>query len=387
MERKITLITNYYPPEMGAASNRIALMANFFKEYNYDVQVLCPLPNYPTGQVFQSYQDKGGLTEEVNGIRVTRLNINPTNSTNLFRRFKAMISFAYSLWKHTRKHKSPELVLIQYSPQIVGVISCFLFRSKKHKIILNVSDLWPLAGKELGHLKPGPVYTALKYLERYAYRKAHFILGQSQEILDHIVALFPNKPSFLYRNFPDFDLPIIQEKKEGPVRFVYAGLMGVAQGVLSLCKHIKLPDNTELYIYGSGTESKALEVYITESEKPIFYKGSLSRKELHHKLMLYDITLVPLSQRIYGSVPSKIFEYTKLGLPLIYSGGGEGEGLVKTHKLGWVIKPQDYDALNMLIKKLADSTKLSKKNTIRNKSLKVFNAKIQFENFISFITQ
>ena len=63
------------------------------------------------------------------------------------------------------------------------------------------------------------------------------------------------------------------------------------------------------------------------SQKPncgIYLHGNLSRIELQARIKKMDFALVPLVSRIYGSVPSKIFEYSKMGFPLIYMGGGEG---------------------------------------------------------------
>ena len=51
----------------------------------------------------------------------------------------------------------------------------------------------------------------------------------------------------------------------------------------------------------------------------------MERSELHKTLKRFDIAIVPLTTRIYGSVPSKIFEYGSLGFPILYFGGGEGE--------------------------------------------------------------
>ena len=86
--------------------------------------------------------------------------------------------------------------------------------------------------------------------------------------------------------------------------------------------------------------------------------GRISREELHKVLQQYDIAIIPLRKRIYGSVPSKIFEYSKLGLPILYFGGGEGEGLVNNNNLGWVAKAGDYNTLNSIISQI-DKSKLS----------------------------
>ncbi len=53
---KILLVSNYYPPEKGAAPNRIQTLAENLSLHNYAVTVICPLPNYPTGSVFKGYK-------------------------------------------------------------------------------------------------------------------------------------------------------------------------------------------------------------------------------------------------------------------------------------------------------------------------------------------
>ena len=48
-------------------------------------------------------------------------------------------------------------------------------------------------------------------------------------------------------------------------------------------------------------------------------------------------------------MPSKIFEYAYLGLPMVYFGGGEGESVVRENNLGWVVEVGDYSLLNKTI--------------------------------------
>lgn len=183
----------------------------------------------------------------------------------------------------------------------------------------------------------------------------------------------------MYRNFPDFDPPSISKTiNHDEKKLVYAGLLGVAQGILELCHEIELPDDWEFHIYGEGTQRVAIENYLNTSTKRITYKGSLSRKLLHQELLSYDMTIIPLVKRIYGSVPSKIFEYGRLGLPMLYFGGGEGETLVQQYELGWVVPAGNYTILNEQLHTLIGVVWPSKEE-IQKRSLNAFDAQYQFE--------
>ena len=79
----------------------------------------------------------------------------------------------------------------------------------------------------------------------------------------------------------------------------------------------------------------------------------MTREELHGELLQYDISIIPLLNRIYGSVPSKIFEYARLGIPMLYFGGGEGEDIINEFNLGWIAEPTNYEALNEVISSIS----------------------------------
>ena len=239
-------------------------------------------------------------------------------------------------------------------PLLVAFTATWFLRSKKRKLILNVSDLWPLAGLELGVFKKNMVYKMLEKLESFNYKQADLVLGQSKEILTHIKSKYPNKDIFLYRNFPNFEPPNIIKKgfELGKLTIVYAGLLGVAQGIYKLCQNLDF-SHVQLHIYGAGAERQKIKEFIENNPNlDIVYHGEVSRKKLHLEITKYDVTIIPLLNRIYGSVPSKIFEYALLGMPMIYFGGGEGEKLIEKYNLGWVAQVGDYDDLNRSISKI-----------------------------------
>lgn len=387
--KPILIVTQYFPPEIGAASNRISQLANGLQNEGFEVTVLTPLPNYPTGKIFEGYQHNNASQINETGVKIYRLWIYPSNSKNKFVRLFSMLSYSLSLIWFFIKNEIPDKVIIQSPPLIVAFTSVLFLKRKERKVILNVSDLWPLAGLKLNAFKRNFSYTILEKIERFNYKKADLVLGQSNEIITHVKSIVPEKPCFLYRNFPEFNATEINEiesAKSGKIKLVYAGLLGVAQGVLELCKHIDTT-NVEFHIYGSGHEATAIQTYLkTSKEKDITYHGNLSRNNLHQVLISYDLTIVPLLTRIYGSVPSKIFEYAKLGLPILYFGGGEGEDLVKKYSLGWVAEAGNYKALNTVISKLKpDQLTDNYKAEIRKTALENFSFDAQIDNLLPFL--
>jgi glycosyltransferase involved in cell wall biosynthesis len=228
------------------------------------------------------------------------------------------------------------------------------------------------------------------FFERFIYSKANIIFGQSNEIITHIHSIFPEKKCYLYRNFPDhkgIELQFNNNNNE-PIKLFYAGLLGIAQGVFELCQEIDLQHlNMELHIYGEGAEKVKIEDLIRKNpQKKIFFHGMIDRNKLHENLKMFDVAIVPLKKRIYGSVPSKIFEYSALGLPVLYFGGGEGETIIEDYKLGWLANVGDFDSLNDTLiemsKKGKEAIQIMKKQVFES-AQKKFNLDYQLKKLIN----
>ena len=384
--KDIFIITSYFPPETGAASNRMFHLAEGLKNRGFKVSVLTPLPNYPTGKIFEHYKGKFKTSTSENGVMIHRLWIYASNSKNKLLRLIAMLSYSFSLVWFFLWNKIPKQVIVQSPPLLVAFTSMLFLSSKNRRLVLNVSDLWPIAGLELGAFKRNFSYSLLERIEYFNYKNADLVLGQSDEILSHVLEMFPKKETALYRNYPDFEAPQIpasNPSEEKRITIVYAGLLGIAQGIFKLCESLDY-QSYEFHIYGKGAEQKKIETFIkSNSQLPIFYHGEVTREELHKVLLKYDLNIIPLLNRIYGSVPSKIFEYAKLGLPMLYFGGGEGEDIIIEHDLGWIAKAGDYDDLNRVISNIKKSDlNFGKKIQIQQTAVEHFDFNRQLDALI-----
>ena len=390
MSKNIVIISNYYPPEMGAAANRIKNLAEGLKDKGNKVTVICPLPNYPKGKIFEKYSGKFFVEEVMNQITVKRYWIFPSKSKNAIVRLFSMLSFASSFWFSffNLLRKKPDVFIIQSPPLLVALSGLLLTKVLRCKNILNVSDIWPLSALELEVIKKGFFYSFLEKIEKVNYKLADTIIGQSEEIITHIKGVV-DKEFLIYRNVPNYREYPAKEKSSGNLKIVYAGLLGYAQGILNICNQINFKEiGVELHIYGAGMEEDEVIELSKNPENNIFFHGIKTVEEIKEEIRKYDIGFVPLKNKIYGAVPSKIFELMQLGVPILYVGSGEAEEIIKTQKVGFFSEPNNFTALSKNISRLnnMDNTTYSdySKNSI-NAHIKEFNLEKQMDKLQNFI--
>ena len=321
---------------MGAAANRIKNLAEGLKKSGNKVTVICPLPNYPTGKIFKEYKGKFMVSENINGIIIKRCWIFPSKSKNAFARLLSMLSFAWSIWFnifYLLKNRS-KVFIIQSPPLLVSFSALVLSKFLRSKNVLNVSDIWPLSALELGVIKKGFFYSFLEFIERTNYKLADKIVGQSEETILHIRKIV-KKEFLVYRNVPKYIENIPKQKSKGNLKIVYAGLLGFAQGVLNICENIDFKNlEVEFHIYGAGMDEEKIKLISQEKSSNIFFHGLIKPENVSKEISKYDVGLVPLKNKIYGAVPSKIFELMQIGMPILFFGEGEGAKIIKDESIG-----------------------------------------------------
>jgi len=84
------------------------------------------------------------------------------------------------------------------------------------------------------------------------------------------------------------------------------------------------------------------------------------KKDMPFVLASLDISLVPLSARFPGTMPSKIYEALASGTPIIVAKGCEGENLVMEFNTGGCYEPGDSKNLADVLLELVGNTRLYK---------------------------
>lgn len=374
---------------MGAPSNRLLELAKGFMHRGWEVSVVTAMPNYPKGKIFERYRGRLYLKENIEDINVYRYWIYASNSVKSINRILSMVSFSVtSLFSFLQmKKENPDYILAESPPLTLSLTGYFLSKMTGSKFIMNVSDIWPLTAKELGYINDGKIYRQIEKLESYLYRKSFLCSGQSEEIITHISKIKKDNV-YLFRNGVDltrFKKPVPFENKNGTYRIVYAGLLGVAQGILGIVQNIDFKKlGTEFHIYGDGAERNAVIEYINNNkDRNVFLHESIRRDEIPDKLQEFYCTIIPLVRNIYGAVPSKIYEAMAAGLPILFSGSGEGEKIISDNNSGLVSAPKDYESLERNILKLKASIELRNSMSVncRKAAEEKFNREKLIEEF------
>ncbi len=390
---KLAIITQYYKPEIGAPQNRLYELAIGLKKNGWEVAVITAMPNYPTGKIFESYRGKFLMTEFIDDMAIRRHWLYASNSKKALPRILSMITFSLTVFFSLRflsKGKF-DYIIVESPPLTLGISGYFLSRISKSKLIFNVSDLWPLSAKALGAISNGFLYKRLENLERFLYAKSFICMGQSQEIINYIESHGASK-TYLFRNGVDPQRFIgnIATAKKNNLKLVYTGLLGVGQGILDICKNINFNElGIQFHIYGSGVEKYEIERFLRNNpERGIFYHGTVSRNEIPLVLNEYSATLIPLARNILGAVPSKIYESMAAGLPILFSGDGEGRSIIEKYDLGWTSSAKDYKALKINIQRLfneEEKREIKRNNCIKAAS-ELFNRPKQIEDLHKYLT-
>lgn len=370
---KLAILTQYFYPETGAPQNRLLELAQLFMKDGWDVSVLTAMPNYPKGKIFDEYQGKLVMKEELNGMHIFRCWLYASNAPKSIPRIISMLTFSFTslFGRSFLKKFKPDYILVESPPLVLGVTAVILSRLCGAKLIMNVSDIWPLTAKELGSISDGKIYDTLEKLEKYIYKNSFLCTGQSEEITEHIKKS-GGKRTYLFRNGVDikrFEQDNNNKESSGSLRIIYAGLIGLAQGIPDIAMNVDFAGaGTELHIYGEGGEKEMLQEYLKKNPgKKVFLHKSVKRDEIPALLMQHDCALIPLIKNIHGAVPSKIYEAMAAGLPVLFSGTGEGAKIISENKVGLVSSPKDFKGLEENIKKLIESQELRNEMSINGK--------------------
>ncbi len=368
---RILLLTQYFPPEIGAAQTRLFELGQELSTLGWEVEVLTALPNYPTGRVFEGYDVKKPLKEAIGRLSVVRVPLRPAQQ-GFADRLLCYFSFVRSAvrWGPTICVK-PDVLFVESPPLFIGHAGVHLSRHWSVPMVFNVSDLWPESAKFMGVVKNRLVLAGAEALELSYYRRASLVTGTSDEIIESVRRRCPSTDAEVITNGVDIDRfgpQFINEEArsllgdQDRVTFTYAGVMGLAQGlnqVLDVAASVRDLHQVQFVLIGDGADRESLRRRIdVENLHNVRLLQAQPKEKIPALLAASQVGFHVLKFAIPGAVPSKIYEAMASSLPILFAGEGEGARRVLKAGAGLTVPYGDIRALEEAVRRLASNPDL-----------------------------
>ena len=363
---RLLILSQYYAPEIGAAQTRLAALARALIRRGHEVEVVTAMPNHLFGRTLAGYRSRVYMREEIDGVRVHRTWIYAATGTG-GRRIASYLSFAGTSLIGLLRARRPDAIFVESPPLFLSVPGWITAKLRRVPLIFNVADLWPDAVRELGVMNGGPLLRAAEQLEAWTYRRATMI----NVVTDGIARrLRENKhvPVSKLRYLPNgVDIETFEPRARSrelaqklrlddrPV-FLYVGTHGLAHALDHLIAAAAQVPEALVLLVGAGTTKSTL-VELARDQENVRFVEPVPLAEMSEYFSLAYASIVPLvrCEVNRGARPSKLFASLACGVPVIYSGEGEGAVIVADANAGLVVPPEDSRAIANAMRRLIDA--------------------------------
>ena len=361
---RILLLTQFYPPEVGAAQNRLSDLTKRLIALGHQVEVLTAMPNYPHGKVFPDYRRRRVIEEVIDQARVIRTWIFVRGQRGFLLRLLSYFSFVLtSLFLGAPKTSKADVVILESPPLFLGISALILRFFKQTRLVVNVSDLWPESAVAMGMVKNKLAISLSQGFEEFLYRQADLVTGQTQGIVDSIRSRCPGKRVVLLTNGVDQELFSVAQDA---VRFAhakekwgfkgcfvigYTGLHGHAQDLEMVVEAASLLRDHRDFVFaffGEGPEKENLQNLVRRlALTNVRFLPFQPRSEIVNVLSAIDVAVVSLKKLplFLGALPSKMFEAMAAKVPLVLAVKGEAQTLMEAAGAGICVEPESASAL------------------------------------------
>lgn len=371
---RILYVSQYYPPEIGAPSARVAELSRIWAAQGQNVSVLTGFPNHPDGKVPREYRRKLlrlWMRDDRDGVKVYRTWLLPFANRKSWERMLNYASFFISATLRGLTMPKPD-VLIATSPQLlVGLAGLLIASFHRVPFIFEVRDLWPESLEAVGVSHRGSLlYRVIERIAALLYRHAACIVVVTPPLKQHLVREWKIAPERVHVVLNGIDEEHMQPGVEhGDVvrefglqgRFVvsYVGTLGNAHGAATLLRCAKQVQESHptvfFLIVGSGAERDQLRRQVAEMKlRNVLLAPPQPRSRVPAILAASHACVVLLrrSELFRGAIPTKMLEMMACGRPVILSAEGESAELLSRARAGITVPPEDASALAAAVRQL-----------------------------------
>ncbi len=370
----ILVISQYFPPEPGAPSNRIKAFVEAMVERGHEVTVICQFPNYPSGILDKNDRWRLFRREKNSGYSILRCFVFTFRKKNNFKRMLYYLSFACTSFLAAILLRRREVVFAS-SPPIFFVFGAMLAaRLKRSRFVADIRDIWPDSAKEVEAVASPRLLKWGGRLEKAIYDRADRLFTISAGLKDVIEKRGgQGKTDIVYNgSVEDFilwnkDRSAMREKFgwKNKIVITYAGVVGLGQNIVSLIPELqKLTDADLLFNFiGDGPQKATLKTEINRAGLTnIDFYDHMPMDQVIDYICCSDVMLVILREceLFRSAIPSKFFDGMAAGLPVVTNVDGELRTLLEANNTGIYFSLKQSGAFADAIRRVASDGELRK---------------------------
>lgn len=369
---KFLILTQFFPPETGAAQTRLWELSHQLHSQGHEVEVLTALPNYPLGSIFPEYKNKFYVKDYVQGITIHRFWLY-TSQGKSWLRLLSYLSFMVTSSFGVFLCKKPDYIFINSGPLFLAIPGRLLSLVWQRPVIFNVADLWPRSVEKLDATGAKYLLKLALYLEKWAYKKSklitavtegiHHSLLTEKNIVKERLLFMPNGVNTeLYQ--PQSSEKAIEIRQKLSLQdkfvFIYPGNHGFAHALDNILNAAHLiqkesaaaPDLQKIHILfvgGGSDKSRLLGIADQYKLNNVTFHDPVSQNELVDYLQLADVGLINIrnTHLAQETRPAKMFPIMAMEKPILFAGISEGSDIIRDSKGGVIIEAENPEQMKI----------------------------------------
>ena len=406
--KRITIISNYYYPDVASIANLYKQLAEFLAA-KFDVTVLCSVPCY-LGTIPKEYTQGKIFISNENNVRIIRLGVPEYKKEIKTSRMKNLFFFfVRSIFAYTCIGRQDIILAVSQPPVFGGLIGYCLKKIIGGKLIYNIQDFNPEQMEYSGFSKNRLLIKMLKKIDCFICRQSDAIITVSEDMRRTLYERLNSlriPDNYVINNWVDTkrinrvsrkDNPLIEKYGLNRDDFlvVYAGNIGIMQNLMPFllaaeeligCSEIKF------VFIGSGAWLPDMKRYVElHNLHNVTIKPYEPIENIDLVYSLGDIEIVSIGKNVTKcSMPSKTWNILACGVPLICQVdlGSELNDVINKNRIGFSVTPGDHFEIVKRIKYLYtnEEQRLMMGRNSRQLAIKEYDYKVSVQQYDDIIT-
>jgi len=342
---RIALIADTFPPLRSSGAVQLRDLSREFAVQGHALTVLLPSPD----------QQEPWVLKKMDGVQVLRLKAPRTKGISYIRRTLAELLMPFSMLRQFRKSPLASerwAGVVWYAPSIFhGPLASALKKSSDCKGYLIIRDIFPEWAVDMDLMGQGLPYWFFDTVARYQYSVADVIgvqtpgnrgyfdrwqkqPGRKLEVLQNWLG----KPAQVRCSIRVSETPLAGRKV-----FVYAGNMGVAQGMdimLDLAEKYRGRTDVGFLFVGRGSDAARLKTSAKDRKlNNVLFYDEIHPDEILDLYAQCSVGIVALDPRHKShNIPGKFLTYMQGGLPVLanVNAGNDLAQMIRDDQVGQV---------------------------------------------------